>query len=135
MTTYISVSKFLGYTLLRPPANALSVSKYIGYTVLRPPVYALSVSKVVGYAILDAAPLWRYQQDWPNPILPRYPRHEPGGQNPNLFPPPPPPPAAVDFPNPRPIRVLTHAVGYRNTALLASLVPVIHDDGYTYVVF
>jgi hypothetical protein len=53
VTTNIAVSKFVSYAIMGAPT---AVSKFVSYAILGPPLL----------------PQLRFQQDWPNPLTPRY---------------------------------------------------------------
>jgi hypothetical protein len=69
----IAASKFIGYSILSPPASAVSVSKALGYSVLGAPANSVNISKMVGYAVITEAPITsqRFERDYKNPLIPR----------------------------------------------------------------
>lgn len=66
---FYKATKFLTY-LVPGSANALQAAKFQAYIVPGSPD-ALQVSKFIAYVLLEPAPLWRFDQEWPQPLRPR----------------------------------------------------------------
>jgi hypothetical protein len=71
-------AKVWGYAVLFDgPSNAASTAKMSAWAVLDS-IPVVSTAKVWGYTVLTPVPLWRFLQEWPNPLPRKHPISERG---------------------------------------------------------